>query len=340
MPKASKKKEALFVIDMQVDFTTGSFARPCEEVQSLALTKRIAAEMQVFAKEGGLVILSKDYHPIDHCSFMKIGEAGPIPKDEAQCPVTKPWTELTPAQRVECHCRNTRGDSDLQDAGSHSSRYKNAFPPHCVQGTEGAALHPIIKDAVRQILKEPLAPKPVIVYKGFAPLYESFSAFPHSEKAIDKEERAKRSKRESHVTGGWAFTRYPQATAADIFEVTAADKTEMKQHLVLGGPDTMVSVNKILKDAGISDIYVTGLVFDYCVKETAMFALENKATSGIKTATVVSGLSAPAMDGKPGLLGPLATKAHIEKAAAEVKAAQVCLVHDLMGGRAWKPLVK
>ena len=47
---------AMFVIDMQNDFTTGSFKLPCEGPRKNKLATAIAKEMIRFAKDGGLVV--------------------------------------------------------------------------------------------------------------------------------------------------------------------------------------------------------------------------------------------------------------------------------------------
>ena len=54
-----------------------------------------------------------------------------------------------------------------------------------------------------------------MIYKGFAPLYDSFSAFPHVSDSVEKQTKLKGdakgqeyAKREALVTGGWATSRY------------------------------------------------------------------------------------------------------------------------------------
>jgi nicotinamidase-related amidase len=323
---------AMFVIDMQNDFTTGSFKLPCEEVRANKLATDIAAKMISFAKAGGLVVLSKDYHPPGHCSFMKLGASGPRDKDKSKCEATKGHADVTDA--TECECRNTLADSDLAKS-QVEARYMNAFPSHTVENTDGSQFDPIIMKAVKKIASNAEYKKPVVIYKGFAPLYDSFSAFPHVTSAATAG-RKHRAMREARVTGGWATSRYKSATDADICEVTEADVKEIHDHLDAkydepgAKPSKLVSVNKIMKENEIKHVYVTGLVFDFCVKETSIFALKNAESkkNGIESVTLLADLAAPAMEGKPGLLGPLATSDYLKGVAADLKKEKVCVVES------------
>ena len=67
-------KDTLFVIDMQNDFLPGGAFGVAEGDETVA---PIAKLMAGFAAAGGNVILSRDYHPADHCSFASNG--GPFP---------------------------------------------------------------------------------------------------------------------------------------------------------------------------------------------------------------------------------------------------------------------
>jgi len=65
----------------------------------------------------------------------------------------------------------------------------------------------------------------------------------------------------------------------------------------------MRSVASIMNERGIDNIIVVGLVYDFCVKETAIFATEAKEAGVLKKqpkVTVIADLTRPAFDGKPG----------------------------------------
>ena len=67
-------QDVLIVVDMQNDFCTGG-ALPAEDTDSLILpVNRLIRE---YAADGRLVILSRDWHPENHCSFREQG--GPWP---------------------------------------------------------------------------------------------------------------------------------------------------------------------------------------------------------------------------------------------------------------------
>merc|ERR1719436_447970 len=63
-------------------------------------------------------------------------------------------------------------------------------------------------------------------------------------------------------------------------------------------------MTKIMKDKNINKIIVVGLVYDWCVKETAIFAREMKDLPGSKKmtidTTVLADMTRPSFDGKPG----------------------------------------
>jgi len=84
---------------------------------------------------------------------------------------------------------------------------------------------------------------------------------------------------------------------------------EAGMHCVLRRPEPerMRSVPDILRERGISKIFVVGLVYDFCVSETAIFGMEGLGLwadfedgmndAGIK---VLTDLTRPSFDGKPG----------------------------------------
>lgn len=85
---SSKKKEALVVVDIQNDFFSGG-ALPVPQAE--ALIEPLNSALRTAEKSDFLIVLTQDWHPLDHSSFEENG-----------------------------------GD----------------WKPHCIKGTNGAALHP------------------------------------------------------------------------------------------------------------------------------------------------------------------------------------------------------
>merc|ERR1711862_345113 len=64
----------------------------------------------------------------------------------------------------------------------------------------------------------------------------------------------------------------------------------------------MRSITDIIKDKGITKMLVVGLVYDYCVSETSIFATEAAETGAIAEVDVqvLADYTRPSFDGKPG----------------------------------------
>ena len=144
----------LLIIDIQKDFTYGSFGEPCfDTTPSLrSLPNKIGETAKRFANRGAFVVASKDYHPNNHCSF------------------------YTTTQ--QCLNNNTQYP-DYQV-------YQNSFPPHCMYNiTTAEVMKSTAGDFIGADLHENLAPhmqdlwdngQGAIVFKAFHPDWESFSA--------------------------------------------------------------------------------------------------------------------------------------------------------------------
>merc|ERR1740130_554171 len=264
---------ALYVIDMQNDFVgtkenAGSFRLPCnKEAQEYA--ERVGKFTEQFAANGGKVMFSLDYHPKTHCSF-------------------------------DGSCKNldTNGESGNPSEPNYSpnkGRYLNAFPPHCLYECAsgevckpsedgGARMHDRIRNATKEIKNGDMA----VLYKGFHEDYESFAAIKHSIKDMAP------TARDAELTGGWALKNWKQKPMPDDSNRPTAAQFSKPE-------GDMVSASTILEDWGVKNLFVIGLVFDFCVGETAMYA---KAT-GIENVVVIADLTRPAVDGKPNVLPPV-----------------------------------
>ncbi|CAK9102970.1 unnamed protein product [Durusdinium trenchii] len=272
---------ALVIVDMQRDFTEGSFAQPCWAKTGARFLSKMLETIEEAKAAGSLIIATKDFHPFNHCSF-----AG------------------------ESSCMNKK---DLKEE-SALSRYVNEFPSHCsfsmkgryampqkasdtpfCQGMEelgvkmpfcrddfvGADLEP----RILQALAKCEAKQVEVVYKGFNPTYDSFSAMHHA---------ASSDEHERNNTGAFALEENRSRACHGKWEVNATCYPTVEQ---LKTTDGLRNFSSILMTRGIKKIVTVGLVYDYCVKETAIFTRENMPEMEV---IVLSHLTRPSFDGKPG----------------------------------------
>jgi len=230
---------ALLIIDTQKDFTFGAFGEPCfNTTPSLrSLPKNLGETAKRFANRGAFVVASKDFHPDNHCSFA----------DSAQ----------------ECLNNNTKYP-DFQG-------YQNSFPPHCMFNSTtgevmkstagdfiGAALHQDLEPHMQQLVENGQG---AIVFKAFHTEWESFSAF----QFIDK------YKTQWNFTGGWAIPNSMMKIASDVkIDSVYPSKAEHESY-----PEGWTSLGDLLRQRNIKRIFVGGLVFDYCVKDTSIYSFQN-----------------------------------------------------------------
>lgn len=73
-PITLRSGDALVVVDMQNDFVTGSLAVPGGAAIVPALNRCIDA----FVRRGLPVFATRDWHPLDHCSFRERGGIWPV----------------------------------------------------------------------------------------------------------------------------------------------------------------------------------------------------------------------------------------------------------------------
>ena len=129
--------DALLVVDVQNDFIPGGALSVVDGDQIIPEINRIS---KIFQKNNSAVILTQDWHPKDHQSFATAHE-GKNPFDPFQGPGLGPVL----------------------------------WPPHCLQGTKGAAF-PDGLDIV---------PGVAIIRKGTNPEIDSYSAFLENDKKTE-----------------------------------------------------------------------------------------------------------------------------------------------------------
>jgi nicotinamidase-related amidase len=282
--KSLNAKTAMVVVDVQKDFTRGSFGQPCWGAageRGDGQSKLIAKLMYAVADAGGIVLASKDFHGKDHCSF---GHSKIV-------------------------CQNTKDYPDKDLEFTIDKRYVNQFPAHCTYDFDkdgkavpqkttlpgadfiGAALDPIITNALMAIRKKH-KDRAEVVFKGFHDTYDSFSVYPH------KKNIQQNAKEETKWTGGYAL---PEKQAQACFE--SGHDLENLEHCYpnkeqLANPTTeMRGIADILKGKGITQVFPVGLVYDFCVKETSIFAKED----GFEKVVMPVNFARPSFDGKPGM---------------------------------------
>lgn len=178
-------KRAVILVDLQADFTEckgGTLAVPGTDWSYI---KKVEETLRWLKEQGWMIFATQDWHPPQHISFYT-NHPGKKPFEEVELP---------------------------------SGRKQRLWPPHCIQGTEGAR---ILVDNNLFL---------GVIQKGRHPHFDSYSAFKDD-----------------------------------------------------GGNET--ELDSILKFHKITDLLIFGLATDYCVKATAIDALEK----GYRV-TVVLGLS-------------------------------------------------
>jgi nicotinamidase/pyrazinamidase len=124
------EKAGVIVVDMQGDFTTWKNGTLAVNGADEAYVKKVAEAAALFKKEGFAIYGTQDWHPANHISFAA-NHAGKKPFEVIQI----------------------------------EGRTQVLWPPHCVQGTEGAK---VLLD--RKIFE-------AIVKKGQNPKFDSYSGF-------------------------------------------------------------------------------------------------------------------------------------------------------------------
>lgn len=296
VPKPDLAQSVLVIIDVQKDFTTDGLhlagppypdSHPLSQVVPKPLTFGnlldsfwvLDKAISEFAGEKGKfkkVIASRDYHPVDHCSF------GEIQNKAGKC--------LNKNDEKMCLTAN-----EMYDKRDCEKRYQNDFPVHCVipetlesdtctspdtynveepswdnacwANKDGS----LLTDEIESILTRYEGTADV-VFKGYSKNVESFSAFKHVHSHMKEENKAK--------TGGCS----PQSCKDLKCMPTVAELENKKKCQVIE--------DLIPEDA--KSIIIVGLVYDFCVGESSLNAKESFPK---KDVYVVADLARPAAQG-------------------------------------------
>ncbi|KAF8356388.1 hypothetical protein PRIPAC_98011, partial [Pristionchus pacificus] len=140
-------KVALIIVDYQVDFATGSLAISAGDAGEDPVA-RIPNVNRLLELPFNTIIITKDWHPADHISFLSAARNGD---------------------------RRLAANSTAEMFGKayfvQPKREQVLYPDHCVANTHGAELVPEMKVPERAI----------IVLKGLDTLVDSYSAFMDNE---------------------------------------------------------------------------------------------------------------------------------------------------------------
>eukprot|EP00401_Gymnodinium_catenatum_P014842 CAMPEP_0117517040 /NCGR_PEP_ID=MMETSP0784-20121206/31404_1 /TAXON_ID=39447 /ORGANISM="" /LENGTH=490 /DNA_ID=CAMNT_0005312903 /DNA_START=176 /DNA_END=1648 /DNA_ORIENTATION=- len=316
-------KHMLIVVDLQQDFTTGSFGQPCWSSGSQrfsSFSSNISKLAEAFVRKGGMVVATKDFHPVGHCSFEH--------QDEQK------------------HCKNSK------DPLIHEDRYQNDFPPHCAfkvlesgkakplpsneapfctkfGGNDlklpfctadhtGADFEKDFAEGLKGIFDKKYtadgkswtgADKVRVVYKGFNEYYDSFSGIAHLKTATDNKTTGTVEPNEAKYTGGYALPENEMKEADCLTpDGLESDKCHPSEDQMADPASLMHSLLDIIDDFKITHVVTVGLVYDFCVRETSIFAREAQGATHPVTnkkyehleVTMLADLTSPAFDGKPG----------------------------------------
>jgi len=145
-----RTKTALIIVDVQNDFITGTLANPYSAADIVPIINNLRDKFDV-------VVISYDWHPHDHCSFVESASEGKVAiKEEVK--KFDPFTFVT-----------------LKEDKDRPEHQQILYPRHAVQNSEGGKCHKdlVIKDT------------DLSVYKGVKPNIDSYSAFFDNMKAND-----------------------------------------------------------------------------------------------------------------------------------------------------------
>jgi nicotinamidase/pyrazinamidase len=160
-----KMKTALVIIDVQNDFITGTLANPYGAQSIIPLINKIRDLFDV-------VVISSDWHPNEHCSFVESVNAGKVAiVEDEQDKQGSSWSPFATEQRnlAAFTMVTLKGDKDCAE------HQQMLYPRHAVQDSQGAACHKdlVLKDSDDQI------------YNGTKANIDSYSAFFDNCKAND-----------------------------------------------------------------------------------------------------------------------------------------------------------
>lgn len=238
-----EKEKWFYIIDMQNDFIdaqqTGLYgANNCGTFavagsgQGTFLKDMADFIKKQAAQPNTYFVVSRDYHPMTHCSF-----------DGA-----KNWKHI--------------GYSYDEDVQTAIHKCTGKYPPHCIQGTPGAEMNPTILKALEEAVKD-MKPDDIdkrfyVAFKGWHPEADSYGCHPYVAGTDTNKRLPNNNTNTTNFTGGFTLKK-KKFKEALIFGENQTDKISPDN-------DTLTTFPGPPKDA---KIYVFGLAGNFCVQDTA-----------------------------------------------------------------------
>ncbi len=239
---AVSPRDVLVVVDMQRDFLPGgSFAVP----EGDDVVSTICTIMQQFSDAGASIFCTRDYHPVNHCSFCTQG--GPFPQHCVQG-TTGSFFAPAIATKIQQIVQKDVNSNKGVTAFSSESR----IPCASLQ----------------------------VVFKGYSPDIDSFGALPYAHE--DAEGRVSQRRHSSPEEGETFFCSLQWTGATCLFSSNFDnDPNAPPDVLSILRP---VSLGKAALAASVSrggggerpKLYFCGLALDFCVLDSAINAARSK----------------------------------------------------------------
>ena len=266
--KTATQEKWFYIIDMQNDFINAQkwFFKRDEKTNNAAVTSlsgnnsrgtfavagsgdgTFLTDMADFIKKQAKqpnthFVVSRDYHPVDHCSFN-----GKIL-----------WND------------ENIGYSYNKDVINAIQKCTGQYPPHCIQGTLGAQMNPIIQkaleNAVASMTEQDIKKRFHVAFKGWHPEADSYGCHPYAKK--------------------YAEIRLPNNTTTDFTGGFTLNDKSFKEALRFGENEHELIPPTAMKDMKITNfsgppknaiIYVFGLAGNFCVQDTAINLKDDQFT--------------------------------------------------------------
>lgn len=192
--KEATPNNLLIIVDPQIDFTTGSLAvaKGPESMETLA--KVFDAGL---GKKYSQIIVTQDFHPTNHCSFVEQG---------------------------------------------------GVFPPHCVQGTEGVNVYPVLQEALNKV-ETPIT----YLTKGNLADKEEFSIFQNEENGAVLTKLINDNKYEGIDICGIASDYCVYETAKDLLNIYPANQVRIATNCIASVSDDQKLVD-FMNETGVQAI--------------------------------------------------------------------------------------
>lgn len=207
--------DTVMIIDMQEDFVFPTGTMPTDG--ALDLLPNIIKLIDHACYNEISLFLTRDYHPLNHCSF-------------------------------------------LSNNGT--------FPTHCVQSSQGSKIVPIIADTINNyVVINQKHQHIMVLFKGFYPTMDSYGCFDYQKAyANDRDLNHNHIKDDNDVELTGSFLLHlPNLIKLD--ETGLISEFDINSDPIQINPIPLAQLIKCNRN-----LYIAGLVFDYCVLDSAITA--------------------------------------------------------------------